>query len=90
MEKLLKPGSIILLHLILFVGLLLIKIESLAPDANSVRDLITHIHIDIITHIRTDITTLTTIPTGLIGGNRVQTFAYSSSPDGISIVNQTI
>jgi len=70
MEKLLKLGSIILLPLALFVGLLFFKIESLIPDADSVLHIITHIRIDITTHIHTDITTLTTIPMALIGGNR--------------------
>ncbi len=63
MEKLLKPGNIILLLPVLFAGLLFFKIESLIPDADRVRH---------ITPIPTGITTLTTIPMALIGGNRVR------------------
>ncbi len=58
-----------MLPLVLFVGLLLFKIESLIPNADSVRHIITPIHIDITIHIPTDIITLTTTMV-LTGGKR--------------------
>ncbi len=63
-----KPGNIILLPLILFVGLLLLKIELRVPDANSARDII-HIRMGITIHILVTITLtlLIIIHTVLIG-----------------------
>ena len=54
---------------VLFVGLLLFKIESLIPNADSVHHIITPIRIVITIHIHTDIITLTTIMV-LTGGKR--------------------